>query len=189
LDGTAKVWDATSGKAILTLQVSGFLYSAIFSPDGQRIITGGDRNATIWDAATGRVLLELTGHSLDVASIAYSPDGRRILTSSWDQTAKLWDALTGREVLTLKGHAAPVAAVDFAPDGASVVTASLDGTARIWKAAKPDQIVRWQSEEQAAVRKRQDLDREWLAAMERTRAARARDFQRETERPGVQSSE
>ena len=46
----------------------------------------------------------LVGHTGEVWSAAFSPDGKRIVTGSWDRTAKVWDAGTGQELLTLKGH-------------------------------------------------------------------------------------
>ena len=51
-----------------------------------------------------REILTLKGHSGPVTSAAFSPDGRRVVTASWDDTAKIWDAETGKELLTLKGH-------------------------------------------------------------------------------------
>ena len=49
-------------------------------------------------------LLTLKGHTEGVCSAAFSPDGSRIVTASWDNTAKVWDARSGTELLTLKGH-------------------------------------------------------------------------------------
>ena len=46
----------------------------------------------MWDAQTGRKLLTLKGHNAGVSSVAFSPDGARIITGSWDNTAKVWDA-------------------------------------------------------------------------------------------------
>ena len=49
----------------------------------------------MWDARTGTPLLDLKGHTGTVTSVAFSPDGTRIVTGSGDQTAKVWDARTG----------------------------------------------------------------------------------------------
>ena len=71
-----------------------------------------------------------------VKSVAFSPDGRRILTASIGRTASVWDADSGERLLTLKGHANEVLCAAFSPvDGRRIVTGSVDGTAKIWKAA------------------------------------------------------
>ena len=46
----------------------------------------------------------LTGHSAIVDSVAYSPDGKHIVSGSWDKTVKVWDAQTGKEVIVLVCH-------------------------------------------------------------------------------------
>src|SRR5262249_9581538 len=61
--------------------------SAVFSPDGSRIVTASrDRTARIGDAATGKEIAVLRGHDFPVSSAAFSPDGSRIVTASWDRT-------------------------------------------------------------------------------------------------------
>ena len=62
----------------------------IFSPDGQRIVTGSDdQTARVWEAASGQELLTLKGHSSRILCVAFSPDGQRIVTGSGDQTARV----------------------------------------------------------------------------------------------------
>jgi TIR domain-containing protein/WD40 domain-containing protein len=78
----------------------------------------------------------LGGHSAPVKTVAFSPDGTRVLTGgAWDWTARLWDAATGKTVTTLAGHTAPVTTVAFSPDGTRILTGSQDNTARLWDAA------------------------------------------------------
>ncbi len=73
--------------------------SAAFSPDGQRIVTGGaDLVAKLWEAATGRELLTLRGHTGGVMAVDFSQDGRRILTGSADSTAKVWVAAGAAQI-------------------------------------------------------------------------------------------
>jgi WD40 repeat protein len=58
--------------------------------------------------------------------VAFSPDGTRIVTGSFDGTAKVWDAGTGTPLLELKGHTGPVHSVAFSRDGTHIVTGGED---------------------------------------------------------------
>ena len=76
------------------------------------------------------------GHDDAVSSAAFSPDGTRIVTASYDKTARVWDAATGQPIgEPLKGHESAVMSAAFSPDGKRIVTASEDNTARVWDAA------------------------------------------------------
>src|SRR5262249_29029428 len=74
------------------------------------------------------------GHTDAVTSVAFSPDGSRIVTGSNDQTAKVWEARTGAPQLDLKGHTSWVVSLAFSPDGMRIVTGSYDHTAKVWDA-------------------------------------------------------
>lgn len=115
--------------------------SAVFSPDGARILTASaDGTARTWSAATGKRLNQLSGHTGVVASAAFSPDGSRIVTASADDTARIWDAATGSELKLLRGHEDAVMGAAFSPDGSLIATASRDGSGRIWDAATGGQL-------------------------------------------------
>ncbi len=80
------------------------------------------------------------GHTDEVTGVAFSPDGRRILTGSQDKTAKVWDAATGQELFALKGHINGVSSVAFSPDGRRILTGSWDKTAKVWDADKGQEL-------------------------------------------------
>jgi WD40 repeat protein len=123
------------------------VYSAAFSPDGKRIVTGSaDKTIRIWNAESGEELkrigktvmvfgasVNLSGHTDRIYSVTLSPDGKKILSGSWDNTTRIWDAETGKELKKMK-HASSVFSVAFSPDGKKVVTGGRDKIVRIWDA-------------------------------------------------------
>ncbi len=78
-------------------------------------------------------LIHLWQHDHEVEDVAFSPDGRRIVTASKDGTARLWDVATGEAVALPLRHGGTVLKAAFSPDGRFVVTACFDGTARVWE--------------------------------------------------------
>jgi eukaryotic-like serine/threonine-protein kinase len=133
--------------------------SVAYSPDGQRIITGGgavrfsphgeevdftvgdDNAAKVWDAGSGGDVLTLEGHSGAVSSVDFSADGQWVVSGSFDGTARVWDVRTGQVISTARGHGAPIRAVAFLPDGKRFVTGSFDGTATVREAASGKELL------------------------------------------------
>ena len=98
-------------------------------------------------------------------SVAFSPDGRRIVTGSVDHSAKVWEVetnigsgKTARELLTLKGHTEIIYSVAFSPDGRRIATASADRTVRVWETASPRQVIARQNEENAGALEAQSAE-------------------------------
>ncbi len=94
-----------------------------------------------WQRQTHLPLRTLRGHLEEVTSVAFSSDGQRIVTGSWDQTAKVWEAPSGRQLHSLRGHSLPIWCVAFSPDGQRIVTGSWDGTAKVWDAASGRELL------------------------------------------------
>jgi tetratricopeptide (TPR) repeat protein len=74
-------------------------------------------------------------HQQAVRAVAFRPDGKMILTGSWDGTARLWNPATGKAAGIVFQHGARVQAVAFSPDGKTILTAGFDKTTRLWDAA------------------------------------------------------
>ena len=137
LDFTAKLWDAQTGKLLVTMdEHKNFVTSAAYSSDGNKILTASyDKTARIWDARTGKLLVAIEDKKAGVQTARFSPDGNRIVTapsSVHGKMAKIWDAATGKVLLSLEGHTDHVYLASFSPDGNRVLTASEDETVRIW---------------------------------------------------------
>ena len=79
-------------------------------------------------------LTQVVFHDNTVAHAELSPDGRRLVTASFDKTARVWDADTGQPVSPPLKHESLVIDASFSPDGQRVVTASVDQAARVWDA-------------------------------------------------------
>ena len=74
IDGTLKLWAATSGRLLQTFKHSDGVTSVTFSPDGRQVLSGGrDKTLKLWDAATGKLVRTFQGHSNDVTSVAFYP--------------------------------------------------------------------------------------------------------------------
>ena len=156
-DGTVRLWDAASGQNLAAVSLKGLgpstfatrvgaaflgvgsvgVASVAFSPDGKRIATAyqDDNVARVWDGALKHCLRLLRGHTGKVNSVAFSRDGKYMVTASDDATARVWDAASGKSVRVLRGHENPVNSATFSPDGSRIVTASNDNTGRVWDMA------------------------------------------------------
>jgi WD40 repeat protein len=177
VDGSAKVWEAATGKELLPLKGhSNVVWSVAISPDGERILSGSDDNtARVWDTVSGKPRLTLNGHIDGVACAVFSPDGQRIVTGSRDGTVKVWEAASGEELLTLKGHSSGLWSAVFSPNGERIATASEDQTAKVWNVATEGQVAAWQQEEKATAKRLAVSVPDQSTPAEQDRALRAHD--------------
>ena len=119
--------------------------TVVFSPDGRYLLSGSggeyragqwlpgsDYTLRLWDVQTGKEVRKFVGHTGWVTGVAFSPDGRRAVSGSWDRTVRLWDVKTGKELHKFEGHTDEVNGVAFSPDGKRALSGSLDHTMRLW---------------------------------------------------------
>lgn len=133
LGDQAGLWELPSGRLRRLLAGSPKeVWCGALSADGALAATGGIGGAQRWDVASGAALGPVLPHQGTVTSLAFSPDGRRLLSTSYDHLARLWDAQSGALLATLRGHRAEVTRAVFSPDGRRVATAGLDYAPRLW---------------------------------------------------------
>lgn len=106
--------------------------SVAFGPDGKTIAwDDGSTRVMLLDRHTGNTRV-LKGHAREIKSIAFSADGRRLVSASFDRTVKLWDVASGDTLHTMKGHQRRVTTARFSPDGRVVISGGVDRTVRLW---------------------------------------------------------
>lgn len=105
-------------KRLRTIELNdGGVRCVAISPDGNVVGGCGDRFVQLFDVKTGERLHRLEGHTRPVLSIAFTPDGQLVASSSADGTVRLWNVKTGQHIKTLAGRQrTPIACLAIAPD-------------------------------------------------------------------------
>ncbi len=134
-DGVARVWDAESGSLVWELKADveseHWAYSVVFDPRGGRLASAYSSGAIfIWDLSTGRRVQQLTGHSIRVNNLTYSPDGSR-LASCDNSGVNVWNPDSGALLLSLPNGSNEVA---FSHDALTLATAGINGDVILWPA-------------------------------------------------------
>jgi WD40 repeat protein len=128
-DGKARLWDVATRQA-RELPTENALAVA-FSPNGKWLAVGGP--VPLWDVATCKpCALGPFQHTGIIETLAFSPDGKIIVTGSHDMTARLWDVAANKPLGMKLTHKATVNSVAFSPDGETIATGSDDGAAQLW---------------------------------------------------------
>jgi WD40 repeat protein len=145
-DNTVRLWRVSDGKPLQTLEGhKDWVTGVTFSPDGQKLASGSfDKTVHIWRVSDGKLLLTLsrqvsliwalTGNYISgVNSLAFSPDGQKLASGSYDNTIGIWSISDRKLLWTLKGHINAVNDIAFSPDGQTLASGSIDNTIRLWQ--------------------------------------------------------
>ncbi len=153
IDRTIHLWDSRAGHLLdLVTGHAEMVRAVCISPDGQWLASSGaDGIVRLWDLRQGKyppecdavystVARQLLGHTEQVYTVAFSPDGRLLASGGVDRVIYLWEVATGKALHILDGHQATVKAVAFSPDGTVIASGSADRTVRLWSLATTENI-------------------------------------------------
>ena len=140
--GDIRTWEVGTGEEVFRMHHGDWVEVVAFSPDGKYMISGGCDNraslvdcdqgsARVWEVATGQAVSGMS-HDDEVNSVAFSPDGKYIVSGSFDGTVRVWEAATGREISWMSHRRGHLANVAFSPDGKYVVVVVGGGEVRVW---------------------------------------------------------
>lgn len=136
--GRIELWDGGTGAFLAALPESHFggVEALAFTTDGELMASAGGGffdQVMVWDMHSNTRLHSLTGfEDATVYSVAFSPDGRRLVAGGSDGRIVVWEMPTGEEITTLVGHVGEVNDMRFSADGTQLYSAGADGTLRVW---------------------------------------------------------
>ena len=136
-----RLWDAETGTLIESLDEHGGspehrIADIAYSPNGSTLAVSVNNTVSLWDLSESRVRETLTGHTLRINSVAYSPDSLTVATGGTDAIVRLWSNATGQLLHELEGHRTTVSSIAYSPDGNTIATGSDDYNeeVRLWDA-------------------------------------------------------
>ena len=134
-DGSVRLWDAATGKALLVLTHGAGVrvFSVAFSPDGARVASAGsDGRIGIWNANDGGLEQTLQGHRGAVDRVVFAPDGQTVVSVGDDRTLRAWSLVSHHEIYTRNVPRGEIWAVAISSDGQTIATGGQDGVIRLW---------------------------------------------------------
>jgi WD40 repeat protein/tRNA A-37 threonylcarbamoyl transferase component Bud32 len=115
--GSIELWETGRAAPPLELPLTEWGYSVAFSPDGNQLATGSSRVVTIWNAHNGEQVRTIAAHNGTVHTVAFHPNGRQMLSASWDATTKRWDVATGKLLTEIGGGGREYDSIAISPGG------------------------------------------------------------------------
>jgi len=136
-----RIWDAHAVQEGRPLPVGKSPASLAFRRDGLLAI-GRDGAVELWDLAARRKVRELIGHSGAVTYLAFTSDGKRLISGGADQTTRVWEVATGKEICRGPQHGSALTALVVLPNGTHAASAAGDETVKAWDIASGKELWR-----------------------------------------------
>ena len=132
------VWDVVARTARFTVREKSGIASVAYSPQGDVLAIGTAKVAKLLDPATGQLRRELTGHEQTVRCLAFTPDGKQLVTAGNDRTVRFWDLATGETQRTVSGCLGSIVGIALSPDGKWLATTcGTDDKVKLWSLERP----------------------------------------------------
>jgi eukaryotic-like serine/threonine-protein kinase len=139
-----RVLDRASGNELAVIRSENEFYGVVLSPDNERILTASVSGLSqIWAPVLTKTDVTDTldhAHNDIVIQAAFSSDGSRIVTASFDKTVKVWDTVSQKLLVVFREHANELIKADFSPDGRRVVSVDSRGVSRVWDSRTGEEI-------------------------------------------------
>lgn len=130
--GVIRVWKLGDESSPVVIEVGVPVQGSAYSPDGGRLLTGGDDGvARVYDVASGRMIEQFRDHTGAIRAASFSSDGKSIVTAGADKTVRIQSSALAGDI---EAHAGPIRHVRFSSDASQVITVAADGAA-VWNAA------------------------------------------------------
>lgn len=146
--GMIQLWDVSSGKFFRQFRNgpdnNDRFCSVIFSRDGKVLASFAGKTIRLWEAATGKELRQWQADPEEVHSIAFSLDGKTLISGGDDRTIHFWDTATGKETRRIADHPGPIVRLALSPDGMTL--ASLGSTRHEFKMSGGGLAITWRTD-------------------------------------------
>jgi WD40 repeat protein len=138
---SVRMYDIQGDRLLRSVELpSGVAHAVGVSKDGLTLAVTSGSELCLYDLPALKLVARLQGHSLDAMTLAFSPDGKRVVTGGDDKRVVLWDVAGRKQITTLRGHSGKVRVVTFDPKGDKFLTGGRDGLVITWSARDGKQL-------------------------------------------------